>query len=127
MENEIKDVVRKYTELVNQPSQELFNDIFAQNCEVSLISITNVFQGREAVYDDFLIGGIQKAYSSIILVNDGLSVNVINSDLAVVIFKYHTECVRRETNEEYGIQGLETQVLLKEDGKWKIAHVHYSK
>jgi hypothetical protein len=35
--------------------------------------------------------------------------------------------VLRETNEPFGFEGLETQVMVKEEGKWKIQHVHYSK
>ena len=33
----------------------------------------------------------------------------------------------RETGEDYGIEGLETQVLRKISGEWKLQHVHYSK
>ena len=30
--------------------------------------------------------------------------------MAVVIFQYHTECIRREDGSEFGIAGMETQV-----------------
>lgn len=52
---------------------------------------------------------------------------MISEDVAIVLFHYHTECIRRETKEPYSIKGLETQVVVKEDGEWKLAHVHYSK
>ena len=55
-----------------------------------------------------------------------MRVNQINDDLAVVVFRYHTECILRENGEPFGIQGLETQVIVKEDGVWKLCHVHYS-
>lgn len=71
---------------------------------------------------------IQKAYLEIDLIQDGdLWINRINENLVIVVFKYHTKCIRRETNEPYSIQGLETQVLVKEKNAWKIQHVHYSK
>lgn len=48
---------------------------------------------------------------------------MISEDVAIVLF----QCIRRETKEPYSIKGLETQVVVKEDGEWKLAHVHYSK
>jgi hypothetical protein len=47
-----------------------------------LISITNQFTGTDAIYQDFLIGGIQ---------------------------------------------GLETQIVIKKNNQWKLMHIHYSK
>ena len=125
MENEIIDVVNRYIQLVHTQDRELFHELFMEDS--SLISITKVYQGSEAVYNDFLIGGIRKAYSVIDLINDGLEVSVVNDELAIAVFRYRTECIRRENGEAYGIKGLETQVIVKDQGKWKIRHIHYSK
>lgn len=51
---------------------------------------------------------------------------MLTDDTAIVLFSYYTDCIRRETGELYGIEGLETQVYKKQDGDWKLAHVHYS-
>lgn len=124
---EILNVVEKYQELVKTQSRTIYDALFTKKSEPTLISITNTFTGFESIYQDFLVGAIQKAYSSIELINDGITVNPVNEELVIVVFKYHTKCIRRDTNEFYGIQGLETQVLIKEDGEWKILHIHYSK
>ena len=51
---------------------------------------------------------------------------MLTDDTAIVLFSYYTDCIRRENGEPYGSEGLETQVYKKQDGDWKLAHVHYS-
>lgn len=99
--------------------------LWADNSDCSLISGSLVFNGIEAVTNDFL-GLIRQAYSEIRLVSDRVDVRLLNEQCALIIFAYHTECKRRETNEPYGIMGIETQVYVKEQGDWRLAHVQYS-
>ena len=101
--------------------------MWSKNPNCVLISIVNVYNGIDSIYNDFLIGGIQSAYSEIKLIADEVEVHLINSELATVVFSYHTECIKRGSGEEFGIKGLETQVIVKENGSWKILHIHYSK
>lgn len=127
MEQEILKVLDCYLETIRTQKKDLFDKIWAEQAKCSLISITNVFEGKESIYQDFLINGIQKAYSKIDLISDGTSVNLVNENLAIVIFNYHTECIQRDSGEVFGIQGIETQIMVKENGQWKLQHVHYSK
>ena len=73
-----------------------------------------------------MIGGIQKAYASIILIPEEIDVTYESEDYAIVTFRYHTECIRREDGSTHGIAGVETQVWKKEDD-WRMIHLHYSK
>ena len=123
----ILDLVAKYQKLVNTQSRELFDEVFANHELCNMISITNHFPNREAVYNDFLIGRIQARFSRIELIADEIIVNEISDDLAIVVFKYHTDCDLRENGQPHSIEGLETQVIVKQEGEWKILHVHYSK
>lgn len=127
MEKEIIELVNKYVEAVHTQNKEDFYDLWSKNHECRLISIAKEFIGVDSIYNDFLIGLIQGHYSCINLINDGMSINMINDSLAIVVFEYHTECIMRETNEKYGIEGIETQVMMKENDKWKLVHLHYSK
>ena len=127
MKKEIIKIVEKYQEVIHSQNKEDFDELWSTHHECSLISITHEYRGVESIYQDFLINVIQKAYTSIELINDGIEINMIRDDLAIVIFQYHTECIKRDTGEAYGIQGLETQIVIKEDGLWKLLHVHYSK
>lgn len=124
---EILDLVAKYQQLIHDQSRELFEEVFSKDENCNLISIVTQFQGRESIFNDFIIGGIQKAYSKIDLIADEINVYEINETLATVVFKYHTECIRRDSGEPFGFAGVETQVMIKEEGNWKILHVHYSK
>lgn len=123
----ILQVVERYTDAIHTQNKENFCSLWADNPHCVLISLTKQYQGVESIYQDFLIGGIQKAYSQIELVAESADIREITDSLAIVVFRYHTECIRRETGEPYGIQGLETQVMVKEDSTWKLQHVHYSK
>ena len=124
---EILELLEKYKKLVNTQDRELFDEVFVNNDQCNLIAITRHFRGRESIYNDFLLGGIQKNYRYIELICDEVDVYEINDQLVNIVFKYHTDSVLRETNEPFGFEGLETQVMVKEEGKWKIQHVHYSK
>ena len=69
----------------------------------------------------------KKSYESIDLIAENIDVRMIDENNAIVVFKYHTECILRDTHEPFGIQGLETQVVVKENNQWKLMHIHYSK
>ena len=124
---QLLDLVAKYQKLVTQPSRELFDEVFSYAHPCNLIAITNRFESRERIYNDFLMGALKKAYSRIELIADEISVNVISEELAIVIFWYHTECDLRESGEPFGFSGIETQVMINEKGQWRIIHIHYSK
>ena len=127
IKDEVLELLEKYKKLVNTQDRELFDEVFVNNDQCNLIAITRHFRGRESIYNDFLLGGIQKNYRFIELISDEVDVYEINDQLVNIVFKYHTDSVLRKTNEPFGFEGLETQVMVKEEGKWKIQHVHYSK
>lgn len=124
---QIENVVKAYIRAIETQNETDFRSIWSASPDCTLISITTQYHGLESIYQDFLIGGIQAAYSEIKLIAESIEIHEISAGLAVVVFQYHTECIRRNTGEPYGIQGLETQVIIKEDGQWKLLHVHYSK
>ena len=83
-----------------------------------MISITHQYTGLESIYQEFLKERIQGNYLKITLIQDGeLKIHFLSDDIAIVIFEYHTECIKRDTLEEYGIEGLETQVVKKVDNE----------
>lgn len=123
----VKELVHDYQELINRQDRKLFDKLWSNEQECILISITDEFKGKESIYQDFIIGTIQKAYQEISLIAQDIEVNFINEQMAIVVFKYCTECIRRDNGEKYGIQGLETQVVIKEANQWKLVHLHYSK
>lgn len=123
----IKKLVSCYQEAIHSQDKEQFYKLWSQKNQCSLISVTNLYVGLDTIFNEFLIGGIQKSYSYIELVAENIEVNRVRDDLAIVVFQYHTKCIKRDSKEHYGIQGLETQIMIKEEGEWKLLHVHYSK
>lgn len=124
---EITAMAERYIKAIETQDKEDFCGLWADSPDCVLISITSQYVGVENIYRDFLIGGIQKAYSQIKLIAETIDVHEIRDSLATVVFRYHTECVRRETGEPFGIQGLETQVYIREGENWQLLHVHYSR
>ena len=124
MESAIRRKVLAYCEAVEKQDQNAFRELFDR--DATLISISTLYNGIDAIADDFL-GAIQRAYQTIRLIPEDIDIHLQENDTAVVIFQYHTECIRREDGSEYGIAGMETQAYIRKDEDWKLIHVHYSK
>ena len=124
MKNAIRKKVLAYCEAVEKQDQKAFRELFDR--DATLISISTLFDGIDAIANNFL-DAIQKAYQTIRLIPEDIDIRLRENDMAVVIFQYHTECIRRENGSEYGIAGMETQVYIRKDEDWKLIHVHYSK
>ena len=118
-------VLKQYIQGIHTQAEEDFLPIWAEGENV-LISPAGCFTGTQDIYEDFLLGRIRKAYMRIDLIAKETAVRMLTDDTAIVLFSYYTDCIRRETGEPYGIEGIETQVYKKQDGDWKLAHVHYS-
>ena len=123
----LKGLVKKYCELIHSQNEKDFKELWCKNKECMLISVGKVFKGIDSIYKDFLIDLIQNSYSIIDLIPDDIDVNINSDDLAIIIFKYHTDCILRKNGEKFGIKGVETQIFIKEDNLWKLKHIHYSK
>ncbi len=113
--------------MVHTQNREDAEQVWAKNAECSLVSVATEYKGFDAIYHDFLINRIRANNSRIDLINDGLEIRLVNPELAILVFQYHTEAILRATGLPGGIRGIETQVAVKEDGQWKLVHVHYSK
>lgn len=124
---QLEALVKKYQDAVHSQNKSDFYALWSKDCTCSLISISTQFVGIDNIYQDFLIGRIQQRHSSINLINDHLDIRIIEPDLAIIVFQYHTETILRETGLPGGIQGVETQIARKENNEWKLLHVHYSK
>ena len=120
----IEETIEKYRTLIHNPTLELTKELFEESA--ILISGVNPFYGPEEIYNLFLMQLLYKKYSTVTLVKEDLQIHPLDDNTVIVLFHYHTECLLRETNEPHGIQGIETQVLRKQEKTWKIAHIHYT-
>ncbi|WP_248922302.1 YybH family protein [Olsenella intestinalis] len=125
---EVLALVNAYVESIHAADEERFAALWCGRDDDTMISINKDYRGQEAICKDFYTNGLHRMYRYIALVaDDEPSVRPLADDVCVVVFRYHTECVRAETGEPYGIKGTETQVMRRTERGWKLAHVHYSK
>ena len=121
----IETVVNLYCDAIHSQNETEFKQLWTGDAYNTEISGSKIFTGIDCIYKDF-IGMLNQRYSEIKLINDGLDIHLITEDVAVAVFRYHTECMIRGTDEMYGIRGLETQVLKKVEDDWKIVHIQYA-
>lgn len=124
----IRDRVLSYCEAIHTQDPVLFDSLWSKENrdDCILISIGKVFSGYNSILNDFLLSGIQAAYESIVLIPEDITVTYQDAEYAIITFRYHTECIRREDGNPFGISGVETQVWKHEDD-WRMIHLHYSK
>ena len=105
---QIKELINKYCLAVKTQDKDIVDKIFSKNKKCNLISIATVFEGVDSIYENFL-GLIKKMYSKIELIKDEeLKINFISDTTAIIIFKYHTDCILRENGENFVINSVET-------------------
>lgn len=119
--------VSAYCEAVHTQNEADFRALWTGPQTCTLISITTLYTGLDSIVRDFLLNTIREKYSEIRLVAEDIEIRLHSDRLAIVIFRYHTECISRTDGSPCGIAGLETQVFVKEDDQWKLTHLHYSK
>lgn len=122
----LKEKVLAYCEAIHTQNPEAFRALWSTETDCTLITIGTVFSGYDSILNDFLIGGIRAHYETIRLIPEDIAVTYRDDRYAVVTFRYHTECIRREDGSPFGIAGVETQVWKMEDD-WRMVHLHYSK
>lgn len=125
---EIQQLLKRYVKSIHTQDEQEFRSLWSGEETDTMISVAQVYHGLDSIVSDFLIGAIRKSYSEITLIPDSVpEIHRLTEDIAVVIFCYHTECVKRDDGSPFGISGVETQVMKRIGGQWKLCHIHYSK
>ena len=68
-------MLKQYTHKMKKDFKALWS-----SKENTLISLTNQFDGIDSIYNDFLIGGIQRLYESIDLIVEGIEIHQIDDN-----------------------------------------------
>lgn len=80
---EIKQLVYNYAKAIHTQNEKDFKALWSSK-ENTLISLTNQFNEIDAIYNDFLIGGIQRLYESINLIIEGIEIHQIDDNKALL-------------------------------------------
>ena len=107
----ILGLIERYKTAIHTGAAEDFFPIWAEEHPTTLISIGRKFSGTENIYHEFVAGLIQNAYSRIDLITRDAEIQLIDENTAV---------------EPHSIRGIETQIYVREKGKWKLMYVHYA-
>lgn len=121
----IRQLVDRYCHAIHTQKAEDFLPLWNQDALCTLITPSQLYEGLDSIYQDFLLECIRKSYSRIDLLTEDVDIRIVG-DTAIVIFAYSTDCDLRENGAPFGIAGLETQVYCKTAAGWKLTHIHYS-
>lgn len=125
--SEIQQMVERYVESIHTQNEQEFRSLWSGEDTDTMISVTQIYRGLDSIVSDFLIGAIRKSYTEITLIPDSEpEIHQLTDDVAIVIFCYHTECIKRDDGSSFGISGVETQVMKRIGSHWKLCHIHYS-
>ena len=80
---EIKQLIYNYAKAIHTQNEKDFKALWSSK-ENPLISLTNQFNEIDAIYNDFLIGGIQRLYESIDLIIEGIEIHQIDDNKALL-------------------------------------------
>ena len=80
---EIKQLVYNYAKAIHTQNKKDFKALWSSK-ENTLISLTNQFDGIDFIYNDFLIGVIQRFYESIDLIIEGIEIHQIDDNKALL-------------------------------------------
>ena len=124
---ELNELLGNYITCIETQDRTMFDKVWTTEGTCRMISGANMFEGRESLWGEFVNGKIKTAYTTIKIVKENSWFEVIDEDHALIIFKYHSECILRENGEPFGVAGMETQVAKRDPEGWRLLHVHYSK
>lgn len=119
------ELLKAYEESVSIENLALADKLWSDDAKVSFIHPRGHEVGKEEVKKAFYVDTMYSRFSERDLQITSYEINEYD-DFAVVTFYWQFDAVFADNGEKKHTEGRETQVLKKEDGSWKIVHVHYS-
>jgi ketosteroid isomerase-like protein len=123
-EAQIDSLLTKYRQSVDTLDPALITEIWSSDLPVSFIHPLGTDEGLDQIRSD-IFGTIMGMFSKRDLLFDTTTIHV-HGDCAWVEITWTFHAVWKDSGEPVTTNGRESQVLIREDGKWHIVHVHYS-
>ena len=122
----IKNLIAKYAESVNQAdTTKSVDQLFSNAPEVTFIHPLGEEHGRAQIQADVYRKIMAGTFSDRKLSPKDLSIHVYG-DTAWSEFNWDFVAKLRKDGSPFHSQGRETHVYHRENGQWRIVHVHYS-
>ena len=123
--DEIRNLVAKYTHSIDTADANLAEEIWLDSSSDAFIHPLGHEHGFTQIKQNIYQRLMGEMFSERKLVAHDISVDVSGSS-AVAEFYWDFAAKLRKDGTPITTHGLETQVYFKEDGAWRLAHVHYS-
>ena len=125
MKEDIEKLVDDYAKSVNSLDMELAASIWSQSDEVTFIQPRGHQKGWEDVRNNFYLGAMNN-FSKRELKVKNLVIRELSDNSAWGEFYWEFNATFKKDGKPLKSEGRETQVWKKENGAWRIVHIHYS-
>jgi ketosteroid isomerase-like protein len=122
---EIHHLIERYTKAVDAVDLKLLSQIWSHSPEVSFIYPLGEEHGFDAIEQHVFKNVMGGMFSARDLETHGVAVHV-NGNAAWSEFHWVFSATMRKDGSAVTTHGVETQIYRKQDGKWRLVHVHYS-
>lgn len=121
----IKELIATYASAIDRADAAMAERVFSNAPEVTFIHPLGEARGRQQIVTDVvktLMGG---TFSARKLTPKGITLHTYG-DTAWSEFSWDFVATVRKDGSAFHSQGVETQIYRRENGQWRIVHVHYS-
>jgi ketosteroid isomerase-like protein len=116
--------IAQYVQSVNDADPALAGSVWADSSDTSAVLPFGRFTGWSRIRDSLYAGFLQKTFTKRHLQQSNVVVRS-TGDVAWVTFDWTFEATLA-SGEPMSSQGWESQVYHRQDGDWRIVHMHYS-
>ena len=121
----IHRLLDQYAKAVDTVDLKLLGEIWSHSAEVSFIYPLGEEHGFDAIEQNVFEKVMGGMFSTRDLKMHDVAINV-NGDSAWSEFRWDFHATLRKDGSALTTHGVETQVYRKENGQWRLVHVHYS-
>lgn len=122
----INKLIENYAISINEGNLELADKLFLQSENTSFIHPKGHEVGINNLKKAFYIETMINMFSKRDLRIHDIKINLLADNFAFTEFYWDFYATFKQDNSELVTKGRESQVLIKVNNEWKIAHVHYS-
>lgn len=122
----IHQTVRSYCRSINLADTTLARSIWSTRDSITFIHPRGHEHGWKQIKTNFYGTTMEAMFSKRDLKTVSLIIHPLTSDVAWLEFYWEFHATFRSNGQPLVTRGRETQLLTKENGRWRIVHVHYS-
>jgi ketosteroid isomerase-like protein len=123
-EKNIRQLFETYLESVKTADLTVASRVWLQSPDISVVTPLGRYKGWESVRDNLYVNFLQKAFAERNLKGENLALTV-SGNTAFAVFDWRFTA-KLANGQPFSSKGWESHVYQKIEGRWVIAHLHYS-